>query len=757
MSYLSKVVNTLNYYNTLVNQTLLQNKIDSSKIGGADSAKTIQQMNSLGSALTSLAGLLGVANQSSGQDVSGVTDETLKYTMDKLAEAGADKNSMTSVLSKVLSGKDEDLLYTRTNSDDPFLTLDNRMKVTGADLNSLLSQSTRLSTRGDDLNKYYETVNNVIDKADYDDLKRFISVTNTVMSHAQSPSDLQKYYDFTNNILDKSSYDMESNIFSLQTLQSYGLGLDDSIKVMNNMETTGLEGRNNLVDLNRVIVDAKQKGAYVPYLLNQMAESGDTRAFMDQYMQEYGLKSTAPDFSKFERIERIDGEDMVITEGDSAALFAQAISSTDGLLPESVLYWSSTQTGAISNGSSYLDLSQLKAGTYDIYVKIGNYAGGTDTAKKRVIVQGAVIVDGGGTTTPTTPTEPTTPTTPTEPTTPTTPTNPITITQPGQLKITVEKGSAGLSSDLYVVKNGGSENLVTQSAQTGEGVTLNEEYNEGDSFDFFIRTNAESWNLGVYDHGTNQADSPTGKAYYTKEQIGENSWRISFEDLPEGRADWDYNDVVIKIDLVPPTTTTITPTEDSSTTTETDKTKSNNGLGDTKDADNTVKGEDSSNPGQNKTSASGGASSEQTATINTSTTTSTTNNTQTTTTSTTTTVVNSDNTVTTFTTIQQSVTNLPNALNENRPEEANSLVNYTTSNIDKFVSRLEDSKKINENELSDTVRLGLDRIFNPTNTDYLNLVNNLKNNVASNKESADTLFILKSFQNILNQIYNYGK
>lgn len=44
------------------------------------------------------------------------------------------------------------------------------------------------------------------------------------------------------------------------------------------------------------------------------------------------------------------------------------------------------QTGAISQGSSYLDLSKLGPGTYDIYVKIGPGYGGTDTATKRVII-----------------------------------------------------------------------------------------------------------------------------------------------------------------------------------------------------------------------------------------------------------------------------------------------------------------------------------------------------------------------------------
>lgn len=526
--------NSINYLSQLLSNQVLQNQFNNTVAQSqGNSNNTIQQSTQnnaqLGSALSSLANLIN----SSATSTTATTQLSAldNYTINNLTSKGSVDKTKLNNLVDMVTGNTGDLLYTRTDSNDPNITAKNKVAISGADLSNLLNQAALVSQRGDDVNAYIDAATEVAEKGDYDDLRRFISVTNSVMANSQN---LDKYYDFSKQILNKRSYDFESNVFALQTLVNYGASMDNGIKVLKNMETTGLDGRNNLVDLNRVLINEKNKGGSVSNLITNMANSTDTRAFLNDYMSNNNLKSTAPDFNKFNRIERIDGEDMIIKEGESAALFSQAISSTQGLLPESVLYWSSLQNGAISNGSSYLDLSKLKAGTYDIYVKIGNYAGGTDTAKKRVVVlpKEDVEVDGGGVK-------------PEEGKT-----DPIILPEEGSLRITVEKGSAGLDSDLFINKNG-TDTLVTTKAQTNQDFTYETGYKKGDALDFFIKTHGDSWGLGTYDHGTNTENSPSGKAYYKKEELSPTSWRIRFEDLPEEKSDFDYDDVVIKVELLP--------------------------------------------------------------------------------------------------------------------------------------------------------------------------------------------------------------
>ena len=362
----SNIASMMNYFNNLINNQIAQsNFANTSNVNQQQppqntSTQQVQQQatSALNNVLNSLSGLLsGTTSQQSISATSSLSS-TSAYMADQLVAKGASIDKVSSLIDIVLSNTG-DIAYTRTGANDPNITLQNRIKVFGQDLQSVLNQATNIVMRGGDINKYLDAAINVSTKGDYDDLRRFISVGDTVLYKGES---LDKYYDFVNEVLDKRHYDMESNAFSLQTMLSYGASMDDSLKVMKQMENTGLTGRNNMVDLNRVIIDARNKGAYIPYIINQIANSGDTRAFMDSYMANNGLQTTAPDFNKFKRIERIDGEDMVIKQGESAALFSQAISNYHGLLPESVLYWSSLQTGAISNGSSYLDLSKLKAG-----------------------------------------------------------------------------------------------------------------------------------------------------------------------------------------------------------------------------------------------------------------------------------------------------------------------------------------------------------------------------------------------------------
>lgn len=518
MARIDGASNYLNYFNNLINNQSVQNKNNTvnntSQNDKKESTEPTEELSpELSSALSSLAGLLSTSKTQNNS-----ASEALTSSVAKLIQSGANVEKLNWLMESI-AGDTEDFLYTRTGPNDTSINDNNKMAIYGADMQNFISQALNIAKRGEDINKYLDSATKVLEKGDYDDLRRFISVTDTVIATNQPLND---FFDFSNEVLDKRHYDHESNIFAVQTMLGYGARLDTALKIMKSMENTGLEGRNNMVDLNRTIIDAKNKGLYLPYLFNKMAETGDSRGFMDAYMRANNMKTTAPDFNKFDRIERIDGEDMVIRQGDSAALFAQAISSDKGLLPESVLYWSSVQTGALSQGSSYLDLSKLEPGVYDMYVKIGPGYGGTDTAMKRVVVLPKDEIS-----------------------------DPLVINKDGKIKITVEKGSAGLDSDLFMKLNGQDAQMITQKAQTNTGFTLETDYKDGDMFDFFIKTHGESMGLGTYEHGTNTAGASDGKPFYQKEQLSENSWRIRFEDLPENKADWDYDDVVIKIELIP--------------------------------------------------------------------------------------------------------------------------------------------------------------------------------------------------------------
>jgi hypothetical protein len=485
--------------------------------------------------------LLGQVDADAAQDIVGLLNSLPASTVGKVQSVL--KNLSSEDIQKgitffqALFAPNDDTVFAQSNNFDVYYNNSNIRTVFGADLDSFLNLAYHVDNKGQDFGKFLDASTEVLQKGDYDDFRRFLQVGGFVLLQGES---LEKFYDFGSKILNQSPNDYEGNAFQVYMTLAHGGKLQEYIDIADNLETTGFEGRNNLVDLTRMIVDFRNQGAYTPYLFQSMAavanSGGDVRDYMNKYMLERGMMSTKPDprASKYARIERIDGEPMTIKQGESAALFAQAVSTRDGLLPESVLFWSSKEEGPMAQGSSYLDLSKLGVGVHHITVKIGNYAGGTDTAIKTVIVEAAEGHENDP--------SPEVVSAPQQ-----VPANQgIVLPESGQIRITVQKGAAGLRSDLYLRQNG-QEDLVTQRAQSNTGFSIDKQYNAGDRLDLFIKT----FNGGTtYDHGTD-TETYNGKSYAKVEQIGENKWRVSFEDLPGHMSDWDYNDVVVEVELVP--------------------------------------------------------------------------------------------------------------------------------------------------------------------------------------------------------------
>ncbi|MBF2054349.1 MAG: hypothetical protein IGS03_12930 [Candidatus Sericytochromatia bacterium] len=373
----------------------------------------------------------------------------------------------------------EKMAFTQQSNGDAFLNSQNAQLLSGADLNKFLQTAYYVAISGYDIGKFLDNATNVLNKGDYDDFSRFLSVTDMALYKNE---DMDAFFDFGNQLLETSPQDYEGNLFQAYTVMAHGGRVTDYIDIANNLKVTGAGGRNNIVDLTRITIDFKNAGGYTPALFNMLAtearEGGNVRALMDEYMADRGMAHSGPDFERFDRVERIDSSPMVIKQGENAALFAQALSSASGLLPESVLAWSSKETGALAQGTSHLDLSTLPPGTYHIAVKIVGYAG-TDTALKTVIVEpadGSVTVDGETD----------------EPETPVNTEAQIEIPISGKVKISVpdQAPGAAVPGELKIRVNNDDEASAGQ-ATPGMNSGLERMFQQGDKLTFTMKSGEE--------------------------------------------------------------------------------------------------------------------------------------------------------------------------------------------------------------------------------------------------------------------------
>jgi hypothetical protein len=138
----------------------------------------------------------------------------------------------------------------------------------------------------------------------------------------------------------------------------------------------------------------------------------------------------------------------------------------------------------------------------------------------------------------------------------------LVIPQAGRLKVTYLLSNAGLCSGFFMEGEDGPIEIFAENRAMDQNTTVERIYNAGDRLNFFIRTYGSAWGIGDYDHyAVGQTDSFTGKPFCIITQINDTKWRYEFEDLP-GRyycwggwqnADWDYDDEVVEIELIPPT------------------------------------------------------------------------------------------------------------------------------------------------------------------------------------------------------------
>jgi hypothetical protein len=109
----------------------------------------------------------------------------------------------------------------------------------------------------------------------------------------------------------------------------------------------------------------------------------------------------------------------------------------------------------------------------------------------------------------------------------------------GKFTITLTKASAQLVSDVYLYRP--DSILLIQNNLKNVGKTVNKTFPAGTALEFAIL---------VHPLGNGQ---PywffSGSKHARSTKASDSLWYVSFEDLPDSVADWDYNDVVLKVEL----------------------------------------------------------------------------------------------------------------------------------------------------------------------------------------------------------------
>lgn len=118
----------------------------------------------------------------------------------------------------------------------------------------------------------------------------------------------------------------------------------------------------------------------------------------------------------------------------------------------------------------------------------------------------------------------------------------IVLPEGGFVKVTFEKASATLKSDLYI--SAPFEQMLVANSSIGTQVELG--YHPGlTELKFYIRVHAGVWGAPEYYHYSDTE-------YAIVDRLDYDTWRIHFEDLNKNyfNPDWDFNDAVVLVDLL---------------------------------------------------------------------------------------------------------------------------------------------------------------------------------------------------------------
>jgi hypothetical protein len=113
----------------------------------------------------------------------------------------------------------------------------------------------------------------------------------------------------------------------------------------------------------------------------------------------------------------------------------------------------------------------------------------------------------------------------------------FTLTQEARVTVTLTKASAVLVSDVYLRKP--YDLLLIANNLLNEGRTIDTVYDPCTNLEFGIVIHGPG---GDYEHNS-------FSKYCRRTEINDSTYELGFEDLPDSIADWDFNDVVLRVEL----------------------------------------------------------------------------------------------------------------------------------------------------------------------------------------------------------------
>jgi hypothetical protein len=110
-----------------------------------------------------------------------------------------------------------------------------------------------------------------------------------------------------------------------------------------------------------------------------------------------------------------------------------------------------------------------------------------------------------------------------------------------RVRVTLLSVDASLKSDVYIDEP--ISDLLIKNSLKNVGKVVTTPFLSADELVFHLHINARSMGLGEYDHYSNSE-------FARVERVDPLRYIVSFEDLPADQADWDFNDVVLLVELV---------------------------------------------------------------------------------------------------------------------------------------------------------------------------------------------------------------